>query len=36
MEPTDIDSIIKGKLRGANDAHQHELEAAKPFVWAAI
>jgi len=36
MEPTDIDSIIKGKLRGANDAHQHELEGAKPFVWAAV
>ena len=36
MEPSDIDRILKSQLEGANNAHQKELENAKPFVWAEV
>jgi len=36
MEPSDIDKIIKGKLQETNDAHNQEMDSAKPFVWSAI
>lgn len=36
METFDIDNLIRNKLVEKNDAHQQEIESAKPFIWSAI
>jgi hypothetical protein len=36
MEPADLDKLIKAKLGQENQAHQKEIQEAKPFVWSAI
>lgn len=36
MEPSEFDTIIRGKLQEETTLHQREMEASKPFVWAAI
>jgi len=36
MKPNDIDSIIRSKLQENDGFYDHEIAAAKPFIWAAI
>jgi len=36
MKPNEIDSIIRSKLQENDSFYDHEIAAAKPFIWAAI
>lgn len=36
MEPSEFDQIVRSKLQEENSLHHREIEASKPFVWAAI
>jgi len=36
MKPNEIDSIIRSKLQENDGFYDHEIAAAKPFIWAAI
>jgi len=36
MKPNEIDSIIKSKIQENDGFYDHEIAAAKPFIWAAI
>jgi len=36
MKPNEIDSLIRSKLQENDSFYDHEMAAAKPFIWAAI
>ncbi|MBL4707639.1 MAG: hypothetical protein JKY48_04275 [Flavobacteriales bacterium] len=36
MEPSEFDQIVRGKLQEEHQLHHREIDASKPFVWAAI
>jgi len=36
MKPNEIDALIRSKLQENDNFYDHEMAAAKPFIWAAI